>query len=103
MQDEIVPRAERAAHPQEAAMLNFGTDGGTTVMGMGAVEWIFHGVIRGLDEPPVEEVVAQGGQLADLAKQPDSLRWGPAKRQAEPLAADDYAEGHIGHKAIDMG
>lgn len=55
-----------------------------------------------LDEPRVEKVEPEGGQLANLAEQAEALGGGPAKRQAEPFAADDYAEGHIGHDGIDM-
>ncbi len=45
-----------------------------------------------------KEVNAQSGELPDLTQQPNALRGRPAKRQAGPLAADDYAEGNIGHK-----
>jgi len=56
-------------------MLDFGTDSGAAVMGAGAAEQIFHGVIRGLDEPPKMEVVGtQRGQSANLAQQPHAFR-----------------------------
>ena len=44
VQDEIVPRAETAAHAHEAAVLDLGTHEGPAVNRAVATEWIFHGV-----------------------------------------------------------
>lgn len=52
---------------------------------------------RGLNKPPTE-VIAQDRETPDLTQQPEALPRSAAIRQAEPFAANDYAEGNIGHE-----
>jgi hypothetical protein len=85
-------------------VLDFGADDGSTALGTGVAEWIFHGVKGGgLGWLPATQQGAPGGQPANFAEQPQPLGRSPAKRQAQALATDDYAEGHIGHAKIDTG